>query len=150
MRAISDEHAHAIKAATAAGIEALGGVRQAASLLKVGSSTLSKYASTSPEWADSFIRLDLAVEIDRRTPHAFLHTAMSRLVQNKPVSGFGEVTASAILRLDGVLDDVVREIAQAIEDGHVDARERQAVRAKIIAAKQELARLDALMVGGAG
>ncbi|OLP56649.1 hypothetical protein BJF92_11195 [Rhizobium rhizosphaerae] len=150
MRAISDHHAQTIKAATAAGIEALGGVRRASDALRVGSSTLTKYASTAPEWADSFIRLDLAVEMDRRTHHPFLLTAMSRLVGDQPVPGFGEVTALAILRLDGVLDDVVREVARAIEDGHVDARERQAVRARIVAAKQELARLDALMIGGAG
>ncbi|AEH79157.1 hypothetical protein CN204_32565 [Sinorhizobium meliloti] len=150
MRAISDEHASIIKAATAAAFEALGGVSRAAEALGVASSTLSKYASTGEEWRDSFIRLDLAVELDRRCDHPFLLTAMSRIVKDERVSSFGAVTASAVLRLDGVLDDVVRAVAAALEDDdHIDAAERQAIRNRIVAAQQYLARLDAMMMAGA-
>lgn len=148
MRAISNDHAAILKAATAASYEALGGVSRAAEALQVGSSTLTKYASSGEEWRDSFIRLDLAVELDRRTQHPFLLTAMSRLVNDEKPSSFGAVTASAILRLDGVLDDVVREVARAIEDGKIDAGERQAIRRRIVAAKQYLAGLDAMMAEG--
>lgn len=147
MRAISRPHATVIKAATAAAYEALGGVGRAASALNVGSSTLTKYASTSDEWRDSFIRLDLAVALDRRADHPFLLNAMSQLVRDDVPESFGSITAGALLRLDAVLDDVVREAALAIEDGHVDAAERQAVRSRIVAAQRDLARLDALMVG---
>ncbi|WP_018009818.1 hypothetical protein [Sinorhizobium medicae] len=150
MRAISDEHASIIKAATAAAYEALGGVSRAAEALGVASSTLTKYASTGEEWRDSFIRLDLAVELDRRCDHPFLLTAMSRIVKDERVSSFGVVTASAVLRLDGVLDDVVRAVAAALEDDdHIDAAERQAIRNRIVAAQQYLARLDAMMMAGA-
>ncbi|MDW9573411.1 hypothetical protein GOA73_08480 [Sinorhizobium meliloti] len=149
MRAISEEHASIIKAATAAAYEALGGVSRAAEALGVASSTLTKYASTGEEWRDSFIRLDLAAELDRRCDHPFLLTAMSRIVKDERVSSFGAVTASAVLRLDGVLDDVVRTVAQAIEDGRIDAAERQAIRNRIVAAKQDLARLEAMMLDGA-
>jgi len=148
VRAISDEHAAIIKAATAASYEAMNGVSRAAEALGVASSTLSKYASTGEEWRDSFIRLDLAVALDRRSDHPFLLTAMSRIVQDENVAPFGAVTASAILRLDGVLDDVVREVARAIEDDRIDASERQAIRNRIVAAKQYLARLDRMMTGG--
>ncbi|PLU55242.1 hypothetical protein BMJ22_34665, partial [Sinorhizobium medicae] len=114
------------------------------------SSTLTKYASTGEEWRDSFIRLDLAVELDRRCDHPFLLTAMSRIVKDEHVSSFGVVTASAVLRLDGVLDDVVRAVAAALEDDdHIDAAERQAIRNRIVAAQQYLARLDAMMMAGA-
>ncbi|MDX1126036.1 hypothetical protein GOL24_17210 [Sinorhizobium medicae] len=150
MRAISEEHASIIKAATAAAYEALGGVSRAAEALGVASSTLTKYASTGEEWRDSFIRLDLAVELDRRCDHPFLLTAMSRIVKDERVSSFGVVTASAVLRLDGVLDDVVRAVAAALEDDdHIDAAERQAIRNRIVAAQQYLARLDAMMMAGA-
>ena len=147
MRAISDIDAGIIKAATAAAYEAMGGVKRAAEALGVGSSTLTKYASPGEEWTESFIRLDLAVELDRRTGHPFLLDAMTRLVKSEPVKSFGELTAAAILRLDGVLDDVVREVVQAIEDNHVDAGERLAVRERIIAAQSILGRLDSLMAG---
>ena len=150
MRAISDEHASIIKAATAAAYEALGGVSRAAEALGVASSTLTKYASTGEEWRDSFIRLDLAAELDRRCEHPFLLTALSRIVKDERVSSFGAVTASAVLRLDGVLDDVVRAVAAALEDDdHIDAAERQAIRNRIVAAQQYLARLDAMMMAGA-
>ncbi|KKX28416.1 hypothetical protein [Rhizobium sp. LC145] len=150
MRAISDEHAAIIKDATAAAYEALGGVSRAAEALNVATSTLTKYASHGDEWRENFIRLDLAVELDRRCDHPFLLTAMTRVVNDERVSAFGAVTASAILRLDGVLDDVVREVATAIEDGHIDAGERRAIRARIVAAKQYLAKLDAMMAGAGG
>ncbi|MHC2350819.1 hypothetical protein ACVMB3_000277 [Sinorhizobium meliloti] len=150
MRAISDEHASIIKTATAAAYEALGGVSRAAEALGVASSTLTKYASTGEEWRDSFIRLDLAAELDRRCDHPFLLTALSRIVKDERVSSFGAVTASAVLRLDGVLDDVVRAVAVALEDDdHIDAAERQAIRNRIVAAQQYLARLDAMMMAGA-
>ncbi|PLU06742.1 hypothetical protein [Sinorhizobium medicae] len=150
MRAVSDEHASIIKAATAAAYEALGGVSRAAEALGVASSTLTKYASMGEEWRDSFIRLDLAAELDRRCDHPFLLTAMSRIVKDERVPSFGAVTASAVLRLDGVLDDVVRAVAAALDDDdHIDASERQAIRNRIVAAQQYLARLDAMMMAGA-
>lgn len=148
MRAISDHHASTIKAATAAAYEAMGGVSRAAEALGVGSSTLTKYASTSAEWSQNFIRFDLAVELDRRTGHPFMLSALQQILSDEQPTSFGAVTAAAILRLDGVLDDVVRTVALAIEDNHIDAAERQAIRHRIVAAKQYLARLDAMMVGG--
>lgn len=147
MRSKSETAASIIKAATVASYEAMGGVMRAAEALGVGSSTLTKYASPDEAWSDRFIRVDLAVELDRRTGHPFLLEAMTRLVRSEPVKSFGELTAAAILRLDGVLDDVVREVVRAIEDDHVDAAERLAVRERIVAAQAILGKLDALMVG---
>lgn len=149
MRAISDQHASFIKAATAAAYEAMGGVSRAAEALGVASSTLTKYASPGEEWRESFIRLDLAAELDRRCDHPFLLTAMTRVVKDEKPQSFGKITASAILKLDGVLDDVVRTVASAIEnDDHIDAAERLEIRERIVEAKQYLARLDAMMIGG--
>lgn len=148
MRAISDQNASIIKAATVASYEAMGGVGRAADALGVASSTLTKYASTNEEWRENFIRVDLAVELDRRTEHPFLLSAISRIVKDEQPTSFGAVTAAAVLRLDKALDDVVHAVAMAIEDdNHIDAAERQVIRHKIVAAKQFLARLDAAMIG---
>ncbi|MBY5849644.1 hypothetical protein [Rhizobium leguminosarum] len=149
MRSISDKDSGVIKAATAAAYEAMGGVSRAAEALLVGSSTLTKYASPNEEWKDSFIRLDLAIELDRRTGHPFLLEAMTKLVKNAPSKSFGALTASAVLRLDVVLDDVVREVVKAIENDHVDAAERLAVCERIVAAQAVLACLFAQMTGEA-
>ena len=147
MRSVSDCNS-IIKAATASAYEAVGGVSAAANLLGVGSSSLTKYASTGEEWKSSFIRFDLAVQLDRHSPHPFMLGAMSDLVKGDKPASFGKVTASAVLRLDGVLDDVVREVARAIEnDDHIDSGEKLAIRNRIVAAKQLLAQLDAMMVG---
>lgn len=146
MRLFSEDDGGIIKAATAASYEAMGGVSRAAEALKVGSSTLTKYASAGDDWKESFIRLDLAVELDRRTGHPFLLNAMTKLVSSETTQSFGELTAAAILRLDGVLDDVVREVVRAIEDNHIDAAERTAVCEKIVAAQSVLALLYSRMV----
>lgn len=135
-----------IKTATAAAYEAVDGVSAAADILGVRSSTLTKYASTGEEWRSSFIRLDLAVKLDRHSPHPFLLSAMERLVKDARPESFGHVTASAILRLDGVLGDVVRELARAIDgDERIDAAESLAIRKRIVAAKQVLAQLEAVL-----
>lgn len=145
MRSFSDCRS-IIKTATASAYEAVGGVTAAADILGVRSSTLTKYASGGEEWQANFIRLDLAVQLDRQSSHPFLLTAMDRLVRQERPAGFGQVTASAILKLDGVLDDVVREVARAIDgDDYIDAAERVAIRSKIVAAKQILAQLDAVL-----
>lgn len=74
---------------------------------------------------------------------------MTKLVKSAPSKSFGALTASAVLRLDVVLDDVVREVVKAIENDHVDAAERQAVCERIVAAQAVLASLFAQMTGEA-
>nr|WP_250811635.1 phage regulatory CII family protein [Neorhizobium tomejilense] len=147
MRPLDSKEQEALKAATAASYDAIGGVTRAADAIGVASSTLTKYASTGSEWVSSYIRLDLAVALDRRTSHPFFLDAMSRLVRNEPIAPATSLTPTAVLKLDGVLDDVVREVVRAIEDGRIDAAERAAVRSRIVAAQQDLARLFSLMGG---
>lgn len=148
MRAISNEHADIIKTATASAYEAIGGVSRAADALCVASSTLTKYASTGKDWRENFIRLDLAIELDRRNDYPFLLNAMTSLVRADRVAPTGKVNAFTVLKLNGVLDDVVREFAAALEDGEIDAAERLAVSRRIVAAQEDLARLNALMMHG--
>jgi hypothetical protein len=145
---LTENDKNMLKAATGAAYEALGGVSRTADRLGVASSTLTKYASTGADWRQNFIRLDLAVALDRASAHPFLMTAMSELVRGRAGEGFGAVTAAAVLRLNGVLDDVVRKVALALEDGVLDAGERLAIRNTIVAAQRNLAALDAVMIGG--
>lgn len=148
MRQLLASDVNAIKAATVASYEAVGGVNRAAEALRIGGSVLTKYASLNEEWQKSVIRLDLAVQLDRMAGHPFLLNTMAQLVSGSRPAASGDVTARCVLRLDGILDDVVREVARAIDDERVDAGERQAIRRRIVAAQQELSRLDALMIGG--
>lgn len=148
MRAkISDNDAASLKGATAAAYEALGGVSRAADHLGVGTPMLTKCASTGGEWRERFIPLDLAVALDRASDHPFLLTAMGELVRGRAGAGFGAVTAGAVLKLNTILDDVVRKVALALEDGLIDAGERLAIRNCIGAAQRNLAALDAVMIG---
>lgn len=147
MRSYLSQSDALLKAATVASVDAVGGISRASELLGMGTSALTKYCSTAEEWSKNFIRVDLAVALDRATAHPFITTAITQLVANQTPSSVGELTATAVLRLDGVLDEVVRTIAVAIEDGHISAAERQAVRSRIVPAMQYLARLDAMMAG---
>ncbi len=145
MFSFSSDDIGAIKAATAASLEAVGGVSRAAEALDIGSSTLTKYASTGEEWRQNVIRLDLAVRLDRASGHPFLLESFSGLVRREQPAAPAEVSPRAVLRLNAILDDVVREVAAAIDDARIDAGERLAIRKRIVAAQQELARLDALV-----
>ena len=148
MRPFSDDDFKALKGATVASFEALGGVSSAARCLGVASSTLTKYASLASEWAQSFIRLDLAAQADRLTSHPYFAATLQRLVADGAPGGFGAMTASAILRLDRALDDVVRAIADAIEDDHIDSAESLLIRRKIVVAYEFLARAERMTGGG--
>lgn len=147
MRSFSDIAGPVLKAATVSSLEAVGGISAASKLLGIGTPALSKYASSADEWAKNFIRVDLAVALDKAAGHPFITAAMGEMLSRDRAATFGQLTATAVLRLDGVLDDVVREVATAIDDGKLDACERQAVRARIVPAMRALASLDALMAG---
>lgn len=154
MRSISVKTAAALKTSTQAAYDAVGGPLQAADLLGVGSPALSKYASLDPQWSERFIRIDLALDLDRRSGHPFILTTMAReagfqLVRDEvPDAGDVTICPLSLLRLDRILDDVVDEVAAAIEDGKADAHERREIRKRIGAAKKALGKLDALMAGG--
>jgi hypothetical protein len=154
VRSISPKTAAALKSTTQAAYDAVGGVMQASDLTGIGSPQLTKYASRDEKWADRFIRIDIAVDLDRRSPHPFILTTMAREIGFRIVPDASRADGMSlcpmgILRLDGILADVVRETATAIADGHVCAAEKHLIRKKIAAAKIALAQLDALLIGGA-
>lgn len=154
MRQLSKVTEAALKANTKAAYDAVGGVTSAAKLIGVGSPVLTKYASPDPQWAESFIRIDLALDLDRRSDHPFILTTLAReagysLVRDAAPEGMDvKLCPMALLKLDRVLDDVVDEVANALADGHADARERLEIRKRILSAKVALAKLDAMMIGG--
>lgn len=154
MRQNSKLFENALKANTQAAYDAVGGTSSASGLLGVGISALSKYASQDDQWRENFIRVDLAADLDRRSPHPFILTTMARelgfaLVRDElPEGADVKLCPMSLLKLDRVLDDVVDEVANALSDGHADAFERKEIRKRIAAAKAQLARLDVMMIGG--
>lgn len=153
MRSISRQTAAALKTATGEAYEVLGGTVMAADVLGVGSPVLSKYASRSDQWAESFIRIDLAVDLDRRSEHPFILTTMARETGYRVIKDTQEasdltLTPMGVLKLDRILDSVVHETAQALADGHVSEAEKRDIRKRISAAKIALAKLDQMLIGG--
>jgi hypothetical protein len=145
---LSIDPASAVKAATLAAVDAVGGVSAASALLGIGVSTVSKYVSPAAEWSRNVIRADLAVTLDRAAGHPFIGQTMDRLrSETLTAPTAADLTDRFLLRLDRVLDDVVREVAEAMEDGRMDAAERQVVRARIVAAQQSLAHLSLFVSG---
>ena len=153
MRSISPKTAAALKSTTQAAYDAVGGVMQASDLTGIGSPQLTKYASRDERWADRFIRIDIALDLDRRSPHPFILTTLAReagfrLVPDATSADGMSLCPMAILRLAGILDDVVRESAAAIADGHVSAGEKHLIRKALGPAKIALAQLEASVIGG--
>lgn len=153
MRSISPKTAAALKTSTGAAYDAVGGTVQAADLLGVGSPVLSKYASTAPQWVESFIRIDLAIDLDRRSHHPFILTTMAREIGYRLVRETPEVcdltlSPMGVLKLDRVLDELVHELAAALEDNHISAAERRELQKKSAAVKVMIAKLDAALIGG--
>ena len=150
MRSITQKTANALKSSTEAAYDAVGGTVQAADLLGVGSPVLSKYASTSAQWSESFIRVDLALDLDRRSQHPFILTTYAReagykLIKDDTAAADMALTPMGILRLDQILSDVVRELTAALADGRIDAFEKRAIRKRIAYAKVLLAQIDTMM-----
>ncbi|WP_421405598.1 hypothetical protein [Agrobacterium fabrum] len=153
MRSISKITEAALKANTQAAYDAVGGVTSAAKIIGVGSPILTKYASPDPQWASSFIRVDLALDLDRRSAHPFILTTLAReagyaLVKDEGSSAEVSLCPMGLLRLDGVLDDVVRELASALSDGHLTAAEKKAGLKVVGLAKQHLAKVAEMLIGG--
>ncbi|PWE57644.1 hypothetical protein DEM27_00055 [Metarhizobium album] len=133
MRTLSEISLRALKAATAAAFDLAGGVTLLSQLLRMGIPTLSKYASFNEEHGDNFIRVDLAVEADRRAGSPVITAAMARelgyrLVREERVGGSPlEFCHRTALRLNADLVDVIREITAALDDLKIDAGERKRI-----------------------
>lgn len=72
-----------------------------------------------------------------------------RAAEKQRDASFGEIVAAAIERLDRVIDDVVHDIARALDEGHISATDKPAVHERIVKAQRHLTLLNAKIGEGA-
>ncbi|MBQ0707752.1 MULTISPECIES: phage regulatory CII family protein [Brucella/Ochrobactrum group] len=156
MRTISEQEQRSLKSATDGAYMLSGGISCIVPFTRVGVSTLSKYASFGEEHADSFMPIDVAVEVDRRAKTPTIIKAAAGLLGYELVPA----TSGAMKAPDNVplteMDahrvmsetmDVSKSIVTALEDGRIDAGEKREitkeVREAIRALEDVLLRLEA-------
>lgn len=151
MRSLSEIGLRALKAATAASYDLGGGVSLLSQLLRMSVATVSKYASFNPEHSENFIRIDLAVEADRRAGTPVIVSAMARELgfRLEPLHGAfrtDAITEADAMRIMDEAGDVWRTARAAFADGRLDAAERRALRQEVLqlmrACECLLSRLD--------
>nr|WP_154146718.1 phage regulatory CII family protein [Brucella sp. 10RB9212] len=133
-----------------------GGISCIVPFTRVGVSTLSKYASFGEEHGDSFMPIDVAVEVDRRAQTPTIIKAAAGLLGYELIpasSSAGRSSDNATLtemdahRVMSEAMDVSKSIVTALEDGRIDAGEKRGitkeVREAIRALEGVLKRLEA-------
>ena len=156
MRTISEQEQRSLKSATDGAYMLSGGISCIVPFTRVGVSTLSKYASFGEEHADSFMPIDVVIEVDRRAQTPTIIKAAAGLLGYELVpasSASGKSSDSAPLtemdahRVMSEAMDVSKSIVTALEDGRIDAGERREitkeVREAIRALENVLRRLEA-------
>lgn len=147
MRTISEAEVIAIKGATEASFVQGGGVTSFALFTGVGVSTLSKYANTNMvsdengvwkmEYPDNVIRVDVAVEADRRAGHPWIVGEAARQLgfRLEPLAerirNAGEVTERDAHVVLSEAMDVSRALIDAFNDGKIDALDRKILRREL-------------------
>ncbi|UWF67348.1 MULTISPECIES: phage regulatory CII family protein [unclassified Brucella] len=156
MRTISDQEQRSLKSATDGAYMLSGGISCIVPFTRVGVSTLSKYASFGEEHGDSFMPIDVAVEVDRRAQTPTIIKAAAGLLGYELIpasSAAGRSSDNATLtemdahRVMSEAMDVSKSIVAALEDGRIDAGEKRGitkeVREAIRALEGVLKRLEA-------
>ncbi|MBK3745837.1 hypothetical protein G3A39_42530, partial [Paraburkholderia aspalathi] len=80
MRTISDIEQRTLKSATDGAYVLSGGISRVLDFTRVGTASLSKYASFNDEFRESFIPIDVAIEIDRRAKTPTIVKEMAALL----------------------------------------------------------------------
>lgn len=152
MRLISSEFVTMLKGASDACFRLGGGVTSLALLTRVGVSTLSKYASTGEEHAETLIPVDIAVEADMRAGSPVIVSEMARQLGfrleplERGLAADAALTEADVLRIMDKAADIWRMAREAFADGRLDSLERrdlgQQLRRIIRASECVLARLE--------
>lgn|GEM_PF-1061951 len=132
-----------------------GGISCILPFTRVGVSTLSKYASYNDEHHDSFVPVDVAIEIDRRAKSPIIARAMAALLgfDLVPIAAAGAKPAQReplsemdAHRIMSESMDVSQAILRALDDDRIDALERRGIakelRESIRAQEDVLRRLE--------
>lgn len=134
MRTISEPEQRTLKSATDGAYELAGGISRIIDFTRVGTAQLSKYASFNVEYRESFIPVDVAIEVDRRAKTPTIVKEMAALLGYElvPMQGQFDPAIGGLTEMDahkvvsGGLD-LARTILDALLDGHIDPLERKRI-----------------------
>lgn len=145
MRTISEQEQRSLKSATDGAYALAGGISNILPFTRVGTSTLSKYASFNDEHHDSFMPIDVVIEVERKaqTPTIIRQAAALlgfELVALRAVRD-GDVQAVTAMDAHRVMSetmDVSQAVLSALEDGRIDAGERKLIAKEVREAMRAL------------
>lgn len=143
MRTISDIELRSLKAATDGAYLLAGGISRVVDFTRVSTGTLSKYASFNDENRESFIPVDVLIEVERRAKTPTITKEVAAIL------GYGLVPLSAAF-FDGeplserdahIVAKHLMALSQSIydalaDDGQVDALEKKIIFGKARKAAQ--------------
>ncbi len=138
-----------LKGATEASFKLGGGLTSFALLARVGVSSLSKYASVSPDFRENVVPVDIAVEADRRAGSPIIIGEAAKQLGFELVPIAGQSAAKPVTEADAhrILKetmDVAQAIIAARADGKVDSLERKEISQE---AREAIRALQAVLAG---
>ncbi|UTV37620.1 hypothetical protein MYG64_04700 [Ensifer adhaerens] len=157
MRTISDKQGLTLKAATRRSVDMAGGGDALQHVTRVRASYLSKCGSAGEDNADKYLPIDVATEADMEAGSPIILTAMADILgycvlpiiegSDLPI-GVAPPTHKDLTHLNRELMDVVRIFGDALDDDHVDGREKKEITREIDEAIKALRALQQ-RIGGA-
>lgn len=156
MRTISEQEQRSLKSATDGAYVLSGGISCILPFTRVGVSTLSKYASFNDEHHDSFMPIDVVVEVERRAKSPVIIRQLAALVgyelvpcqrHHEPARSVTEADAHRVLK---EAMDVAQAIIAAREDNRIDAAERKIIDKELVEAIRALEGVRRALASGEG
>ncbi len=157
MRTISGKQGLTLKAATRRSVDMAGGGDALQHVTRVRASYLSKCGSAGEDNADKYLPIDVATEADMEAGSPIILTAMADILGYRVipiVEGSALQIAAAtpthkdLTDLNRELTDVVRTLGDALDDEHLDGREKKEITREIDEAIKALQALQQ-RIGGA-
>ena len=150
MRTISEQEQRSLKLATDGAYILAGGISNILPFTRVGTSTLSKYASESDDFRENFMPVDIAVEVDRRAKSPLIIKKAAELLGYELVPSrsyssdaiaLAPITEADAHRVMKETMDVAQAIIDARKDDRIDAADRKIILKEAREAIRELERL---------
>ncbi|WP_246801845.1 phage regulatory CII family protein [Ensifer sp. ENS06] len=157
MRTISDKQGLTLKAATRRSVDMAGGGDALQHVTRVRASYISKCGSAGEDNADKYLPIDVATEADMEAGSPIILSAMAEILGYRviPIVEGADLslpieppTHKDVTHLNRELMDVVRAYGDAVDDGHVDGREKKEITREIDEAIKAL-RSALQRIGGA-
>lgn len=146
MRTISEQEQRSLKSATDGAYALAGGISNILPFTRVGTSTLSKYASFNDEHHDSFMPIDVVIEVERKAKTPTIIKQAAALLGYELVAAavsHGDEPHAPLTEMDAhrVMSeamDVSRALLPALDDGRIDAGERKLISKEVREAMRAL------------